>query len=65
MPSATSIVRVPSAAGAAIVVLNSFLLLRSGRRESDVEADVQDVAVMDDVGLALEALLALPGGFGV
>src|SRR6185503_6024167 len=32
---------------------------------SDVEADVQDVAVLDGVGLALEALLAVAGGVGV
>src|ERR1700693_3652819 len=30
---------------------------------SDVEPDVQDVAVLDDVGLALEALLAGARGF--
>src|SRR5207253_9045187 len=30
-------------------------------RQLDVEADVEDVAVLDDVGLALEPLLAGPG----
>ena len=32
---------------------------------SDVEADVQDVAVLDDVRLALEPLRAAPGSLGV
>ena len=36
-----------------------------GRPASDVEADVEDVAVGDDVGLALESLQAAPGRLGV
>src|SRR5580765_5614892 len=35
------------------------------RPVSDVEADVQDVAVLDDIGLAFESLLAVARGVGV
>src|SRR5205823_6807200 len=53
---------VPPLCGLAVAYLRASI---SHRPSSDVEADVEDVAVVDDVGLALETLLARPRGFRV
>src|SRR5213078_2993706 len=51
---------VPPLCGLTVAYLRASISHQEG---SDVEADVEDVAVLDDVGLALEPLSAGPRGF--